>query len=45
MTNAQSYNYERGAIADTMQQTLAMSNTTSYPGFSSDVDVGSIGVK
>ena len=50
MINAQSYHYERGQIGsmgnDPMQNhTLVLSNNTSYPAFSSEVDINSTGVK
>lgn len=46
MTNAQSYHYDRGQFGASagdgqLQQTIFLSNNTSYPAFSSDVDFNS----
>ena len=49
MTNAQSYHYERGQMGASgdgqMQQTIYLSNNTSYPAFSSDADINTQGLK
>ena len=50
MTNAQSYHYERGQMGASagdgqMQQTIFLSNNTSYPAFSSEAEINSLGLK
>lgn len=49
MTNAQSYHYERGQMgsmgADPIQGQTLLSDNTSYPAFSSEAELNSIGVR